>query len=115
MSQIAATWPAAWPARPSQSLAGQSATVVQRDGSRRVIRFGSDVQLRPSGSRPSGAASVPLPVVEGHLDAGQHVFDPEDRDLVLRDGSVFRICFSHQSFFFAIAPLVSRLRAAIPA
>jgi hypothetical protein len=110
MTRIAATYQAEWTSRPSQSLAGQYATVVQRDGTHKAIRFGSDVQLRPEGGRHLGMARVLRPIVEGHLDAADHVFDPEDRDLILSDGRVFRISFSHRSFFFAIAPLCARLR-----
>lgn len=115
MTQIASTYQAEWASRPSRSLAGQYATVVQRDGTHKPIRFGSDVQLRPEGGRHQGMARVLRPIVEGHLDTADHVFDPEDRDLILSDGSVFRISFSHRSFFFAIAPLSARIRVSQPA
>ncbi len=109
MAEIAGTYPAEWQTR-VQSLAGQTATVIQRDGTRKVIRFGSDVRLRREGARPPGTTRVLQPVVEGHLDASETAFEPEDQQLVLSDGSVFRISFSHQSFFFAIEPLSSRHR-----
>lgn len=112
MTQIAATYEAEWAARTSQSLAGQTATVIQRDGTRKAIRLGADVHLRPEGGRPGGPASVLRPIVEGHVAASEAEFDVEDQDLVLGDGSVFRISFSHGTFFFAIAPLASRLQMA---
>jgi len=97
--------------RPVQSLAGQTATVIQRDGTRKEIRFGRDVRLRREGSRPPGTAAAIQPVVEGHVDATEMFFDPEDQQLILSDGSVFRITFSHQNFFFAVEPLSARVRA----
>jgi len=115
MTQIAATYEAEWPTRTTQSLAGQSATVIQRNGTRKAIRLGSDVHLRPEGGQPMGTARALRPVVEGHLEATEPPFDPEDQDLVLGDGSVFRISFSHRSFFYAIAPLSSPLRVGSPA
>jgi hypothetical protein len=115
MSQIASTWQAEWVTRPTQSLAGQYATVVQRDGTHKPIRFGPDVQLRPEGGQHVGTAPILRPIVEGHLDTAEATFDPEDRDLILSDGSTFRISFSHRSFFFAIAPLSARVRCVQPA
>jgi hypothetical protein len=110
MAEVAGTYPAEWQQRQAQSLAGQTATVVQRDGTRKQIRFGRDVQLRREGARPPGTTSVLQPVIEGHIDAAERAFEPEDQQLVLDDGSVFRISFSYRSFFFAIEPLVSRHR-----
>lgn len=110
MTQIAATYETEWPTRTAQSLAGQIATVIQRDGTRKAIRLGSDVHLRPEGGHPTGTASILRPIVEGHLEATEPEFDVEDQDLVLGDGSTFRISFSHRTFFFAIAPLSSRMR-----
>ncbi len=97
--------------RPVQSLAGQTATVIQRDGTRKEIRFGRDVRLRREGARPPGTTTNLQPVVEGHVDPKENAFDPEDQHLVLGDGSVFRITFSYQSFFFAVEPLTARARA----
>ncbi|HUB17197.1 MAG TPA: hypothetical protein VL990_01095 [Acidobacteriaceae bacterium] len=93
------------------SLAGQSATVVQRDGTRKQIRFGRDVRLRREGSRPPGSAAVLQPVIEGHVDANEKTFVPEDHQLILSDGSVFRITFSFESFFFAVEPLSARIHS----
>lgn len=97
--------------RPVQSLAGQTATVIQRDGTRKQIRFGRDVRLRREGARPPGTTAVLQPVVEGHVDANEGTFDPDDHQLILNDGSIFRITFSYQSFFFAVEPLAARARA----
>jgi len=110
MAEIATTWPADWEPL-AQSLAGQKATVIQRDGTRKEIRFGSDVRLRRGGARPPGTAAVLQPVVEGHVDGGGVNFDADDQQLVLSDGSIFRITFSYQSFFFAVEPLTSRTRS----
>jgi hypothetical protein len=96
--------------RPVQSLAGQSATVIQRNGTRKQIRFGRDVRLRREGSRPPGTTAALQPVVEGHLDADETAFEPEDMQLILSDGSIFRITFSYQNFFFAVEPLSARVR-----
>lgn len=104
MTTIASTYESPWQPR-SHSLAGQSATIIQRDGSRRAIRFASDVQFHHIGATP-----ILQPVIEGHVDAGGEAFCPEDRELVLGDGMVFRIFIAQQSFFFAIAPLSSCLR-----
>ncbi|MGB7136585.1 MAG: hypothetical protein WBD46_14940, partial [Acidobacteriaceae bacterium] len=82
MVQIASTYQAEWVTRPSLSLAGQYATVVQRDGTHKAIRFGPDVQFRPEGGRHLGTAPILRPIVEGHLDAAEHTFDAEDRDLI---------------------------------
>jgi hypothetical protein len=112
MSQVAVTYRAEWQPQ-AQSLAGQTATVIQRDGTRKEIRFGSDVRLRRGGGRPPGTATIVQPVVEGHLAASEKAFDPEDQQLVLNDGSVFRISFSYQSFFFAIEPLTARNRLSL--
>lgn len=114
MTHIAATYEAEWPTRQVQSLAGQLATVIQRDGTRKPIRLGSDVHLRPEGGHHMGTAAIPRPVVEGHLEPTEPGFDADDQDLVLGDGSVFRISFSHRTFFYAIAPLSSRIRAGSP-
>lgn len=110
MTTIAATYPADWPIQHSHSLAGQTATVVQRDGSRRAIRFASDVQFHHVGSTP-----ILQPVVEGHLDGAAGPFHPEDRELVLCDGTIFRLFIAQSSFFFAIAPVAPRLRAGVAA
>lgn len=110
MTQVAATYPTQWLPRQGESLAGQTATVIQRDGTRKQIRFGRDVRLRREGSRPPGTTAVLQPVVEGHLDASDAVFNTEDHQLILSDGSVFRITFSYQTFFFAVEPLSSRMR-----
>jgi len=110
MAQVAGTYWAEWEPRQSQSLAGQTATVVQRDGTRKEIRFGRDVRLRREGARPPGTSAVLLPVVEGHLDNNEPGFDPNDQHLILSDGTVFRITFSYQSFFFAVEPLSARMR-----
>jgi hypothetical protein len=96
--------------QPVQSLAGQTATVIQRNGTRKEIRFGRDVRLRREGSRPPGTTASLQPVVEGHIDASEMAFDPEDQQLVLGDGTIFRITFSYQNFFFAVEPLSARLR-----
>lgn len=96
--------------RPVQSLAGQTATVIQRSGAQKQIRFGRDVRLRREGSRPPGITTHLQPVVEGHVEAAEHSFDAEDQQLILSDGSVFRITFSYQSFFFAVEPLSARTR-----
>jgi hypothetical protein len=95
--------------RPVQSLAGQTATVIQRNGTRKEVRFGRDVRLRREGARPPGTTAVLQPVVEGHVDANDIAFDPEDQQLILSDGSVFRITFSYQNFFFAVEPLSARV------
>lgn len=108
MAQVAETYPADWEPQ-AQSLAGQVATVIQRDGTRKEIRFASDVRLRRGGARPPGTNTVLQPVVEGHVDAA--AFDAEDQQLILSDGSIFRITFSYQSFFFAVEPLISRARS----
>jgi hypothetical protein len=110
MTTIASTYPADWPAQNAHSLAGQSAFVIQCDGSRRAIRFGSDVHLHQM-----GAAPILQPVVEGHLDATAGPFRPEDRELVLCDGAVFRLFIAQSTFFFAIAPVTPRLRARVAA
>ena len=110
MAEVAGTYQAEWEPRQAQSLAGQSATVIQRDGTRKEIRFGRDVRLRREGARPPGTTAVLQPVVEGHVEPAGWAFDPEDQHLVLSDGSVFRITFSYQSFFFAVEPLMSRSR-----
>src|ERR1700691_3098645 len=110
MAEVAGTYQAEWEPRQAQSLAGQSATVIQRDGTRKEIRFGRDVRLRREGSRPPGSTTVLQPVVEGHVEACEKAFDPGDQQLVLSDGSVFRITFSYQSFFFAVEPLSARVR-----
>lgn len=110
MAQVATTYPTQWPPRQGESLAGQTATVIQRDGTRKQIRFGRDVRLRREGARPPGTAAALQPVVEGHLDASDTVFNTEDHQLILSDGSVFRITFSYQTFFFAVEPLSSRAR-----
>jgi hypothetical protein len=107
MAEVAGTYQAEWEPRQAQSLAGQTAIVIQRDGTRKQIRFGRDVRLRREGARPPGSTAVLQPVVEGHVDASERGFDPEDQQLVLSDGSVFRITFSYQSFFFAVEPLLS--------
>ncbi len=111
MAEVAATWPADWEPVVAQSLAGQKATVIQRDGTRREIRFGSDVRLRHGGARPPGTVAVLQPVVEGHVDGGGGAFDADDQQLILSDGSIFRITFSYQSFFFAVEPLTARARS----
>lgn len=111
MADVATTWRAEWEMRPVQSLAGQTATVIQRDGTRKEIRFGRDVRLRREGARPPGTTTHLQPVVEGHVEPNDNAFDPEDQHLVLGDGSVFRITFSYQSFFFAVEPLTARARA----
>lgn len=113
MAEVAGTFRAEWESRQALSLAGQSATVIQRDGTRKEIRFGRDVRLRREGSRPPGTTTVLQPVVEGHVDTCEKAFDPEDQHLVLSDGSVFRITFSYQSFFFAVEPLASRSRLSV--
>jgi hypothetical protein len=110
MAQVATTYPTQWPPRQGESLAGQTATVVQRDGTRKQIRFGRDVRLRREGARPPGTTAALQPVVEGHLDTGDTAFNTEDHQLILSDGSVFRITFSYQTFFFAVEPLSSRVR-----
>lgn len=110
MADVAGTYRAEWEMRPAQSLAGQTATVIQRDGTRKQIRFGRDVRLRREGSRPPGTTAAIQPVVEGHVDATEVSFDPEDHQLILSDGSIFRITFSHQNFFFAVEPLSARVR-----
>lgn len=110
MAEVAAIYPAEWQSRQAQSLAGQTATVIQRDGTRKMIRFGSDVRLKRGSVRPPGLGSFLQPVIEGHLDAAESAFEPEDQQLVLSDGSVFGISFSYQSFFFAVEPLSSRSR-----
>lgn len=110
MADVATIGPAEWEMRPAQSLAGQTATVIQRNGVRKQIRFGRDVRLRREGARPPGITTHLQPVVEGHVDADNTLFDPEDQHLILSDGSVFRITFSYQSFFFAVEPLSARMR-----
>lgn len=104
MAQIATTWQAEWQPRQSESLAGQTATIIHRDGSRKEIKFGSDVRLRRQGERQMGTPII-RPIVEGHLENGEKLFDPEDQDIQLGDGSLFRISFSHRGFFFAVEPL----------
>jgi hypothetical protein len=113
MSQVAGTYQAEWQTSQAQSLAGQMATVIQRDGTRKEIRFGSDVRLRRGGGRPPGTTAILQPIVEGHLAASERGFDAEDQQLVLSDGSVFRISFSYQSFFFAIEPLTAKNRMSL--
>ena len=108
-AQVAETYPADWEPQ-AQSLAGQRATVIQRDGTRKEIRFGSDVRLRRGGARPPGTTTVLQPVVEGHVDSTGNAFNADDQQLILSDGSIFRITFSYQSFFFAVEPLTSRAR-----
>jgi hypothetical protein len=110
MAEVAETYRAEWEMRPVQSLAGQTATVIQRNGTRKQIRFGRDVRLRREGARPPGTSAALQPVVEGHVDANEIAFDPEDQQLVLSDGSVFRITFSYQNFFFAVEPPSARVR-----
>ena len=110
MAEVAVTYQAEWEPRQAQSLAGQTATVIQHDGTRKQIRFGRDVRLRREGARPPGSTAVLQPVVEGHLDASEEGFDPGDQQLILGDGSVFRITFSYRSFFFAVEPLSPRMR-----
>jgi hypothetical protein len=111
MAEMAEVWRAEWEMRPVLSLAGQTATVVQRNGTRKQIRFGRDVRLRREGSRPPGTSAVLQPVVEGHIDATGNAFDQDDYQLILNDGSVFRITFSYQSFFFAVEPLAPKTKA----
>jgi len=113
MSQVAGTYQAEWQPSEMQSLAGQTATVIQRDGSRKEIRFGSDVRMRRGGGRPPGTTTILQPVIEGHLASSEKGFEPEDQQLVLNDGSVFRISFSYQSFFFAIEPLTAKSRLSL--
>jgi hypothetical protein len=113
MAQVAETYRAEWEMRPVQSLAGQTATVIQRNGTRKEIQFGRDVKLRREGSRPPGTNAALQPVVEGHIDTSEMVFVPEDQQLILSDGSVFRITFSYQNFFFAVEPLAARVRARV--
>lgn len=109
-AEVAGSYRTGWETQPVQSLAGQTATVVQRDGTRKQIRFGRDVRLRREGARPPGTSAVLQPVVEGHLDADESTMHPEDQQLILSDGSVFRITFSYQTFFFAVEPLSARQR-----
>jgi hypothetical protein len=109
-AEVAGTYPAEWQTRQAMSLAGQTATVIQRDGTRKEIRFGRDVRLRRQGARPPGSPTVLQPVVEGHLEDNDKSFGPEDQQLVLNDGSVFRISFCYRSFFFAVEPLSSHAR-----
>jgi len=112
MAEVAGTSWTQWQQPPlGESLAGQTATVIQRDGTRKQILFGSDVRLRREGGRPPGTTAKLQPVVEGHLAASELGFDPEDQHLVLNDGSVFRITFSYRSFFFAVEPLSARSRS----
>jgi hypothetical protein len=113
MAGVAETHLAEWQPREAQSLAGQMATVIQRDGTRKEIRFGADVRLRRGGGRPPGASTILQPVVEGHLAPSERGFDPDDQQLVLRDGSVFRISFSYRGFFFAVEPLTSKNRVSV--
>ena len=68
-------------ARQAQSLAGQTATVMQRDGTRKLIRFGRDVRLRRDGVRPPGTTRVLQPVIEGHIDSSERAFEPDDQQL----------------------------------
>lgn len=111
MAAIAESYQTEWQAREAQSLAGQIVTIVHRNGSRKEVTLGSDVKLRRERERRSGEAAVLRPIVEGHLAASERALDPEDQDLILSDGSTFRISFSNGSFFFAIQPLASRARA----
>lgn len=111
MTEIAGTYRAEWEMRQVLSLAGQTATVIQHNGTRKQIRFGRDVRLRREGARLPGTTTALQPVVEGHLDGTQKGFDPEDQHLLLSDGSMFRITFSYETFFFAVEPLVGRPRA----
>lgn len=108
MAQILEAYEAIAEKQLAESLAGQTATVIHRDGTRKEIRFGKDVLLRREGGRHHGTIPVARPIVEGHLESSQGGLDPEDRELVLNDGSVFTISFSHKSFFFAIEPLGMR-------
>ena len=114
MAEVAVTYRAEWEPRHAESLAGQTAVVIQRDGTRKAIRFGRDVRLRREGARPPGTTATLQPVVEGHIDPSDRAFVPEDQHLVLSDGSVFRITFSYESFFFAVEPLAARTRASYP-
>ena len=104
MAQIAIDYQTEWQKRESTSLAGQTATVVHRNGSRKLVRLGPDVKLRRENRGQTGATALLHPVVEGHLDPTENNFDPEDENLILSDGSVFRISFSHRNFFFAVEP-----------
>ena len=113
MSQVAGTYQSEWQASQVHSLAGQTATVIQRDGTRKEIRFGAVVRLRRGGGPPPGTTTILQPVVEGHLAPSERGFEPEDQQLELRDGSVFRISFSYQSFFFAIEPLTAKNRMSL--
>ena len=102
MAKQALAYQTEWPIRVPQSLAGQTAVVIRRDGTRRAIRFGADVRLSRETDRQPSAL---WPVVEGHIEGGESGFDSdEDRDLELSDGTLFRIWFSYQTFFFAVEP-----------
>ena len=114
MAEVAVTYRAEWEPRQTESLAGQTAIVIQRDGTRKAIRFGRDVRLRREGARPPGTTAMLQPVVEGHIEPSERGFVPEDQHLVLSDGSVFRITFSYESFFFAVEPLSARPRPTYP-
>ncbi len=103
MAQTLEAVQAEWKARESNSLAGQIATIVNRNGSRKQVRFGPDVKLRRESRGQVAGASLLHPVVEGHIESAERKLDPEDQDLVLSDGSVFRISYTHDSFFFAVA------------
>jgi len=76
MAEVAGTYPAEWQPRQGQSLAGQTATVIQRDGTRKLIRFGRDVRLRREGARPPGTTSFLQPVIEGHIDCSRGRSNP---------------------------------------
>jgi len=105
MAAIAECYQTTWQPQEAESLAGQTATVVHRDGSRKQVILGRDVKLRRERERLSGRPAILRPIVEGHIDAAERAFEPEDEDLILSDGSMFRISFSHGNFFFAIQPL----------
>ncbi len=105
MAAIAESYQTTWQPHEAESLAGQSATVVHRDGSRKQVILGRDVKLRRERERLSGRPAILRPIVEGHIETSERAFEPEDEDLILSDGSMFRISFSHGNFFFAIQPL----------
>jgi hypothetical protein len=114
MAEVAVTYRAEWEPRQTESLAGQTAIVIQRDGTRKAIRFGRDVRLRREGARPPGTTAMLQPVVEGHIEPSDRGFVPEDQHLVLSDGSVFRITFSYESFFFCGRASVGSPTADLP-
>src|ERR1700722_9373574 len=85
-----------------ENLAGDKARIKMESGEEIVVTFGSDVVMNWKGGVENAKGEPNLcSEIHGHMEAKGNYGSIENAELILHDQRVFRISFSHSTYFTA--------------